>query len=636
MWYSQGLPAFVCGLLVWPTFSKLVGAVADADKFDWTAIKPTTDLQYHPCYEGFRCARLQVPLDWLANTDNDSSSSNKTVAIAVITLPATVPANDSTFGGTIITNPGGPGGSGVSFMRGKGRLLQSMTEGKKHYEILSFDPRGVAYTTPNADCARGRVFARDSRLLEKIGIGGMDASESGLKRSLALDDAWGRLCETANADLDDILAHMSTSSVARDIVEIADRVEEQRSAELRTVLRDPAAQQQPLGLRDAPSEKKKTNRVLYWGFSYGTVLGNTLASMFPGRMGRVILDGNVDIRDFMAGSWLHNLFDTEEIVKYFYDTCFEASAECPLWKPEDRSGEDIHARLEAFFAQADATPFTFVPNDGKSSGVSAITGFDLRNTLKDPMYRPLPTAFEKVAEVLAEALKGNLSGVGYSQQHPDLQAACGLPNSTTQSDRIDAQAGVLCGDGDYANPDGPHRHHRSDNTAYWRTYVATLKAQSPTVGPYWASIASSCVGWRVQPKWRFNGPFTTPPANASLQQEGVPAAPILFTSSRLDPVTPLPNAYVMSNDHPGSAVLVLDTVGHCALGNGWSECFNGHIQAYLDDGTLPENGTVCADTTCKPFSKDGKCQPPPEVIETLNYDKGWDMPRFGYPLGIPF
>lgn len=624
MWNSRQSAAVVCGFL-----ALTIGA--NADNFDWAAINPTKDLQYHPCYDGYRCGRLEVPLDWL----DTEHKNNKTVAIAVISLPATVPTDDPSFGGTIITNPGGPGGSGVSFVQRFGSTMQRISAGKKHYEILSFDPRGISFTTPRADCAGNRSFARDAMILEKRGIGGMDSGEVGLKRTLALNDAWSRLCETNDANVD-ILAYMGTASVARDIVEIADRVEDQRKAEQAT--RNGLGQaiaQQPLGPDDSPSDK--INRVIYWGFSYGTILGNTLASMFPGRMGRVILDGNADIHDFMDGMWQRNLRDTEAIVKYFYDTCFEATTNCPLWKPEDRSGDDIHRRLEDFFQQADVTPFAYFPSDGQSTEVRAITGYELRNTLKDPLYRPIPTGFENLAEVLAEALKGNFSGIDNESLQPHLQQDCALPNST-KSPEIrtgDAQSGVLCGDGDYGNPDGLHRNHGSDNTEYWTEYVRRQKGDSPNIGPYWSTIASTCVGWKVQPKYRFNGPFITPPANASLQI-GAPAAPILFTSSRLDPVTPLHNAYVMSNDHAGSAVLVLDTVGHCALGNGWSECFNAHIRAYLDDGILPENGTVCADTTCKPFSKDGKCPPPPNVMKVLGHHQILDEPRFGQPLGIPF
>lgn len=356
--------------------------------------------------------------------------------------------------------------------------------------------------------------------------------------------------------------------------------------------------------------------------------------MFPGRMSRVILDGNLDIRDYMDGLWLTNTRDAEEIIKYFYDSCFEAFEKCPLWMPEDRSGEDIQGRLEDFFHRADVTPLSFLTGNGEGSEVSVITGYDLRNTFMGPIYRPLPVAFELLADALAKALKGNYSGVGYRNSQPNLQRACDINNMSFDG-LVSTRDGVVCGDGGFADPNGPHRNHRSDNPEYWAQWAGKQKQQSPTLGALYTTVVTSCVGWRVQPKWRFNGPFITPPANVSLQG-GVPAAPILFISTRLDPVTPLHNAYVMSNDHPGSAVLVLDSVGHCSIGGGWSECLNAHIRAYLDDGVLPDNGTVCADTTCKPFDEDGRCQPPPSVIEALGHDGNWDAPRFRDLLGVPF
>lgn len=235
-------------------------AAAPSGNFNWSAITPTPDLQYHSCYEHFRCARLAVPRDWL------DESNNKTVALAVISLPATVPSDDPSFGGTIITNPGGPGGSGVGFLTGpSGRLLQKMTDGRKHYEILSFDPRGVGNTWPPVDCfGAGHMFARDAYQLELRGTGGMDASESGLRRSLSLFDGYGRLCEARDED-DDILGYVSTASVARDIIEIADRVEEHRQAERKSGR--PGTMQHPIG--DSEGKGQKTpSRVLYWGFSY--------------------------------------------------------------------------------------------------------------------------------------------------------------------------------------------------------------------------------------------------------------------------------------------------------------------------------------------------------------------------------
>lgn len=254
-----------------------------------------------------------------------------------------------------------------------------------------------------------------------------------------------------------------------------------------------------------------------------------------------------------------------------------------------------------------------------------------------PLYAPVPAGFNFLAAVLAQTLKGNYSLIALDLALPVLRDACSIDNSTKPY-QDDAQIAILCGDADYADPDGPHQSGKKHGFEYWKNHVETVKNQSSTFGPFWSAIPSSCSGWRVRPKWRFAGPWGTPPADPGLK-EGVPVAPILFTTSRLDPVTPLHAAYKMSNDHAGSAVLIHETVGHCAAATGWSECFNEHLRAYFDDGIVPANGTVC-DTTCKPFSKDGYCLPPAEVAAA-----GGEAPVFGFaadrwsgwsfrPLGI--
>lgn len=612
----KSLCASAC--LSWWICIGLTVAKAPPEEFDWSAITPSPQLRYRSCYDGFECARLTVPRDWL------DVEENSTVAIAVIRLPATVPSDDPSFGGSIITNPGGPGGSGVNFLKGgSGRLLQQMTEGKKHYEIISFDPRGIENTTPRADCfGTSHTLARDAMSLEARGIGGMHASDVGLRRALALFDGFGALCESADSD-DKILGYVSTASVARDIVEIADRVEELRRVNEEARLRD--GFQRPL----RQETETKPSRVLYWGFSYGTVLGNTLASLFPGRMGRVILDGVVDIHDYMSGSWLRNLLDTEKIVQYFYDTCFDARQGCPLWRDADTSSEAIRGRIEKLISDVDKSPISFIEND-QASSIRVVTGLDIRSAFKDPVYAPLPTAFHQLATAFAEALEGNFSLIRpVTYPSVPLQDACGRDRHSPG----DASVAIRCGDARSYNPED---HPVGANFTFWKKYVDKITAQSPSLAPFWATVPSACAGWRVEPKWGFTGPWATPPANSSLYEDS-PAAPILFTSTRLDPVTPLENAYRMSRDHPGSSVLVLDTVGHCAAGNGWSESFNRAIRAYLDDGTVPESGTVCSDTTCKPFVKGGECQAPKSFYSADGDEHGSVQSSWArQPLRIPF
>lgn len=120
--------------------------------FDWYAIEPSPDLEYHDCYETSKCARLKLPLDWLA-ADN-GTDDGRTVAIAVMMVPAVVPTNHSAYAGPIFTNPGGPGGSGIQTQLGLGPYIQSIVDkpNERHYDIVSFDPRGVGLSTPAVNC----------------------------------------------------------------------------------------------------------------------------------------------------------------------------------------------------------------------------------------------------------------------------------------------------------------------------------------------------------------------------------------------------------------------------------------------------------------------------------------------------
>jgi pimeloyl-ACP methyl ester carboxylesterase len=256
----------------------------DYPVFDWHAVKPSSSLIYHDCFGEFKCARLEVPLDW----QDTSNTVNNTVSIAILKLPAIVPDSDPSFGGSIITNPGGPGGSGVYYVLREGNLIRGLVDGRKKYEIVSFDPRGVGFSTPLADCY-GNLVARRTALLETRALGAFDENPM-LGRHYARIAGWGKLCGNIDirAGKSSILKHLSTAAVARDMVEIVDRIEELRDKEfVKENLTNPLKMDIP--------------RIQYLGFSYGTVLGNYFASMFPGRVGRMILDAVVDSQDYAEG-----------------------------------------------------------------------------------------------------------------------------------------------------------------------------------------------------------------------------------------------------------------------------------------------------------------------------------------------
>ncbi|KAK1450347.1 hypothetical protein CMEL01_07683 [Colletotrichum melonis] len=542
--------------------------------FDWDTITPAPKLEYHPCYKDYQCARLSVPLDWLDETNEH------TVGLAIIKLPATVPDDDPSFGGTVFTNPGGPGGSGVSMLLRNGHdMRRTLSGGSKKYEMLSWDPRGVQFTTPVADCYEDEL-ARDTDNIQRLAIGPLDASPDALRRQWARIQGYGRLC-TEKPGNGSIIPFATTASVCRDMVEMVDKIDELRK-------REAAASQpeQSLELRKV----KDVPRIQYWGFSYGSILGNTFASMYPGRVGRLIVDGIADSNDYVAGGWKTNLQDTEKLVDYFYETCFEAKEKCALSRPSDKQWEDIRDRVDQLVKRLDEAPVAVL--NGKVTNI--LTGYDVILSFKNPLYAPY-TRFIKLANEINAAIEGNYTAIleSASAEIPKIDQACTHPNATDlRLSWGDGGQAVLCGDGE-------------DNTnmtlADYRAYVAVLESQSPTFAGYWGQIRSACTSWLVRPKWRFTGPFTTPPHDAAVV-EGRPAAPLLFMSSRLDPVTPLRNAFKASEGHPGSVVVIQESVGHAAFATG-SKCTTKILREYLEHGTVPESGTVCQ-PDCGPWDGD--------------------------------
>src|SRR5690348_8334335 len=90
-------------------------------KIAWTA-----------CGGGFQCGTLQVPLDY-------SNPQGRTISLALIRKPATGPVN--AVSSSLLINPGGPGESGVEFLRGDAGALTNLN---KHFNLVAWDPRGVA------------------------------------------------------------------------------------------------------------------------------------------------------------------------------------------------------------------------------------------------------------------------------------------------------------------------------------------------------------------------------------------------------------------------------------------------------------------------------------------------------------
>jgi pimeloyl-ACP methyl ester carboxylesterase len=194
--------------------------------------------EWQPCHREYECAVLTVPLDY-------SGAAPGTVDFGVMRWRAAAP--DARIGSLVI-NPGGPGGSGTDFLRS--RSVEGWSELHQHFDIIGFDPRGVGDDGPAVDC----VDDLDSYF--DVADPYSPADEAELIR-VTMEFADG--CEQRSGWL---LPFLSAEFVVRDIDQI----------------------------RIALGEEQ----ISYLGFSYGTYLGSLYAELFPTRVRAMVLDGAVN------------------------------------------------------------------------------------------------------------------------------------------------------------------------------------------------------------------------------------------------------------------------------------------------------------------------------------------------------
>ncbi|KAI9684587.1 MAG: hypothetical protein M1822_005675 [Bathelium mastoideum] len=494
--------------------------------FEWSNLPVLNDLQYTPCFEDLQCARLRLPLDWWNGTTSES------ISLAIVKLPAKVPVTDRRYGGPILINPGGPGGSGVQIVRGRGPQLQTIVDhpdhpyqtldddSAKYFDILSFDPRGIGASEPAMHCFPDESTSQ-TWALRLGGEGIINSSDAALGRLWSMTHAEGASC-AANRKEHDIKIYGSTASVARDMLEIVERHGQWRDLEVRkelhqTSCRIPVSQDLPShvqNLRYRPNEEK----LLYWGFSYGTFLGSTFAAMFPDRVERLILDGVVDAPDYLKTLWTDNLVSTERAVQSFYDLCAAAGPDkCDLATQDDQPA-DIKAKLDGILAKLRHNPLQVV---GKLPEV--VEWSDVKDLVFTSLYTPVQS-FPFLAKILAAVERSN--GTDFAKLLRPLHSVT-CPSRSTDRASMNSWIGkdsaatvaIACGDGD---PVTDMTLEAFD--AYWQQ----LQSLSPTVGAIWSEMRMMCSAWGIRPLYRFTGPYK---ANTS--------HPILWIGNTADPVTPL-------------------------------------------------------------------------------------------------
>ena len=290
---------------------------------DWDLIDPSEDLRWVPCFrvvDDFLCARLTVPLDYNRPLNQSTSFGRPSpkVHIALIMLPGMNHTESGAWSESpLLVNPGGPGGSGTSLVMAAGREHQKIAG--PGLDIVGFDPRGVGATTPQADCfsdmsvdveaqsvyekkasKEGSLMCRVLWLSENQAVGLPNTSSTATEQIVFRQSGLTKLCNTQDHP-DSILRYAGTPNVAQDLMTIVQAWERwtaslmPQPAEAK-VGDDVHGEAPPESTtRSIDSQPPSTRgKLVYWGFSYGTILGATFATMFPEHVGRMVLDGVVN------------------------------------------------------------------------------------------------------------------------------------------------------------------------------------------------------------------------------------------------------------------------------------------------------------------------------------------------------
>ncbi|KAJ5132081.1 Peptidase S33 tripeptidyl aminopeptidase-like C-terminal [Penicillium atrosanguineum] len=560
--------------------------------FGWESIPPSESLEYHDCGDGFQCARLEVPMDY-----NRSDIEDRKFTLAVVRIPAKVPVGDPRYGGAVLINPGGPGGPGTLQAILTGRNLQTIVDAEsdpifpapessdKYFDIIGFDPRGVGSTTPAVTCFPDPVSQRNWEL-QVSAEGMLGSGPESLVRNWQRTQALNSGCSFWEmADLphqnDSMMEYVSTPLVAKDMVTIIERHGEWREKE---GLKAQASFDQSHGPDESRAILRRTQwrinqePLLYWGRSYGTLLGTTFAALFPDRVQRAVLDGVVNMDKYYEGRGPSAIADADAIFSRFGHYCNAVgSNDCPLFVEGG-----AQAILDAYWSLEDQLLNMSMPVMASATrGPEVVTWTDVKAILRVAVYQPL-LAFPVLAYHMSELMKGNPVTLADFKHRSHFSVCpsseCSIAGpwspecSRGQDNSLYASAAILCTDAEYMA-------HLSIEE--FQDKWNHLRADSAALGDYWAQLELACVGWKAKAKYKFTGPWG-----------GVTSHPMLFVANTLDPVTPLSSARHMSQQFPGSRLLQQDSEGHTTIAAP-SVCIAKSIRNYFQTGDLPATGTLC-------------------------------------------
>jgi pimeloyl-ACP methyl ester carboxylesterase len=304
------------------------------DGTDDEADSPDDTLDWEDCGFDSECAELDVPLDYEA-------PDGETITVSIGRTPA---SGDRI--GALFVNPGGPGATAVDFAASMASGLPSdITE---RFDIVGVDPRGTGASAIDCDADFAELYGVDYSL---------DSPEDE-ETLLDVSQEYVESCETEEGDL---LAHMGTRDVARDM--------------------------------DAVRAAMGDEQLSFLGYSYGTGIGQVYADIFPEQVRAMVLDGVLELGPTGTELAQEQALGFEKALQAFVDDC-DSDSSCPL-------APDAMAKIDELSAMVEEAPIPGSPRD--------LGPGELAIGLAMPLYAEV--LWSSLQDGVAAALEGDGSGM---------------------------------------------------------------------------------------------------------------------------------------------------------------------------------------------------------------------------------
>ncbi|KAM0350656.1 hypothetical protein ACHAPU_003143 [Fusarium lateritium] len=463
------------------------------------------------------CATIEVPLDYT------NPSSKKTVELQLLRFKAT----KKPFKGTVFWNPGGPGISGIETLAYLGQDFRNIMGG--HHNIISFDPRGVGRTIPFACNVTTTTSNELARRAQK------DLPQADLWEYVK-KEGWQKMqaiAEACYATQQENGRFLSTAFTARDMIKIVDALGED-------------------------------GKLRYWGISYGTILGQVAATLFPDRIDRLLLDSNSLADAYFKTTGAGGPADAEKSLVHLFTECVQLGTKtCKL---ADYAGSKTTVQ-----DLRDATAKTFQKiKDLKElpAGLSAqefpYVGNSILKQLKYGImnYLSSPSTYPLVVEILSYAFAG------------DYKTALSIYVEEGSEWNLGTNAfqGIACSEATFRAKTPEDLH------PLYNKHLAESSFGDAIAVDYIA-----CGAWKFEAAEGFD---TDKFHNVKTK------FPALIVNGAFDPITSLAQAQEVASRFTNGRFLIHEGVGHGVTSHA-SNCTLDAISAYFVDGTLPKIGTRC-------------------------------------------